>query len=131
MISEDSLRRHMERRKRLVRVFPLVFGALLLLLAAGEAWLLLKSPLLANPFHVMERVRADTLDPGTASLMAAMLPIMVQMCMLLALAVVAFSFAAWNNERRLLAMIALLDQAPVSREIGASENQEREQHETD
>jgi hypothetical protein len=109
MPSPDHLRRQVEIRRRLVRTFPIAGGGLLLLLAVTEGGLLATKPLLANPFHVAERVRADTLDPGTQALMAAMLPLMVQLCMLLALAVVVFAFAAWNNERKYLALIDLLD----------------------
>ncbi|HRZ83215.1 MAG TPA: hypothetical protein P5069_12205 [Candidatus Hydrogenedentes bacterium] len=109
MPAPDRLRRHVEKRRRIVRAFPIAGGGLLLLLSATEGWLLSTKPLFANPLHVAERVRADTLAPGTQALMAAMLPVMVQLCMLLALAVVVFAFAAWSNERKCLELIDYLD----------------------
>lgn len=130
MPSPDRLRRQVEKRRRLVRTFPVAGGGLLLLLAVTEGGLLATKPLFANPFHVAERVRANTLDPGTQALMAAMLPVMVQLCMLLALAVVAFAFAAWNNERKHLALINLLDNQACTRNLSEEDLLGRDDRDT-
>lgn len=129
MSSPDRLRRHVQKRRRIVRTFPIAGGGLLLLLAVTEGGLLATKPLFANPFYVAERVRADTLDPGTQALMAAMLPLMVQLCMLLALAVVVFAFAAWNNERKCLALIDLLDNQACTRNLSGEDTLGREDRE--
>lgn len=126
MSSPDRLRCHVEKRRRLIRTFPVAGGGLLLLLAVTEGGLLATIPLFANPFYVAERVRADTLDPGTQALMAAMLPVMVQLCMLLALAVVVFAFAAWNNERKLLTLIDFLDTQTETRNRSGEDTLGRE-----
>ena len=130
MPSPDRLRRQVEKRRRLVRTFPVAGGGLLLLLAVTEVFLLATKPLFANPFHVAERVRANTLDPGTQALMAAMLPIMVQLCMLLALAVVMLAFAAWNNERKHLALINLLDNQACTRNLSEEDLLGRDDRDT-
>ncbi|HOC72407.1 MAG TPA: hypothetical protein PKL54_06295 [Candidatus Hydrogenedentes bacterium] len=109
MPAPDRLRRHVEKRRRIVRTFPIGFGLLLLQFALTEGVLLATLPLHTNPFYMAECVRADTLDPETLSRMAAMLPVMVQFCMLIELALFVCIFAAWINERKYLALIDLLD----------------------
>ena len=109
MPSPDRLRRQVEKRRRIVRTFPIGFGLLLLQFALTEGVLLATLPLHTNPFYMAECVRADTLDPETLSRMAAMLPVMVQFCMLIELALFVCIFAAWINERKYLALIDLLD----------------------
>ncbi|HQL96197.1 MAG TPA: hypothetical protein PL005_16100 [Candidatus Hydrogenedentes bacterium] len=109
MPSPDRLRRQVEKRRRIVRTFPIGFGLLLLQFALTEGVLLATLPLHTNPFYMAECVRADTLDPETLSRMAAMLPVMVQFCMLIVLALYVCIFAAWINERKYLALIDLLD----------------------
>ena len=109
MSSPDRLRRHVQKRRRIVRTFPIGFGLLLLQFALTEGVLLATLPLHTNPFYMAECVRADTLDPETLSRMAAMLPVMVQFCMLSVLAMYACILAAWINERKYLALIDLLD----------------------
>jgi len=109
MPSPDRLRRQVEKRRRIVRTFPIGFGLLLLQFALTEGVLLAILPLHTNPFYVAECVRTDTLDPETLSSMAAMLPVMVQFCMLIELALFVCIFAAWINERKYLALIDLLD----------------------
>lgn len=130
MPSPDRLRRQVEKRRRIVRTFPIGFGLLLLQFALTEGVLLATLPLHTNPFYMAECVRADTLDPETLSRMAAMLPIMVQFCMLIVLAFYVCIFAVWNNERKYLALIDLLDTQTETRNRSGEDPLGREDRDT-
>ena len=62
-------------------------------------------PLLANPVIVLSRLEDDSIPVSTMALSAAMVPILVLLCLLLTLALVLFAFVAFAHERRYLAII--------------------------
>jgi hypothetical protein len=93
------------KRAWLVRAWPVV-GTLLLFFVLGlGVWLFLSRPLLANPFVVMARLKDDSISSSILSLMAGLLPVVVLMCVVLALAIVLFGFAAFAIEKKYIALI--------------------------
>lgn len=103
-LSEEDLR-FLAKRARLVQAWRYVGAILLAMIVGLGMWLFLSKPLLANPFTVMERLQSNAIAESTIALMAGMLPIVVLMCIALAVAVVLFAFAAFSNEKKYLAII--------------------------
>jgi len=104
----DVDRTWLERRRRLTRTWTPVGVLLVLLLLGGAALAARTAPLLFNPLAVTARLRDGRMDPRTLELMAAMLPVVMLMCLAIALAVLAFAFVAFRNERRYLRIMAAL-----------------------
>lgn len=97
--------RFLSRRARLVQAWPLV-GAILLGLTAGlVVWMYFTNPLLVDPFRVLARLQTDTIPGPTLRLMAALVPILVLLCVALAIALLVFAYASFANERRYLAIV--------------------------
>jgi hypothetical protein len=63
-------------------------------------WLWLAHPLLVNPFEVQQRLQSDMLADSTLVLMALVLPLAIDMCLLLTLVVIVFTVIAFTIERR-------------------------------
>jgi membrane-anchored protein YejM (alkaline phosphatase superfamily) len=99
-----------ERRRRLARSWNLVGTALLLILVGLGATLYFRMPFLANPLRVMDLLKEGTLERSTMELMAAMLPIVVLLCLSVTAIIVVFGFAIFSNERRYIAIIDELEQ---------------------
>jgi len=70
-----------------------------------RGYLLLRRPLLANPFHLMHELQHHAVSEATLVVLAAIGSLMVLATGVLLLVIVAFAFAAMANERRLVAMV--------------------------
>ena len=93
------------QRERLARWWTPV-GILMLAVFGGMVvWLFIRTPNFINPFHVIEQLKAGTLQQGTLVVMAGMLPIMVLGLFLVCCTVIGFGFAIFANERRYLRII--------------------------
>ena len=101
----DEERHFLVKRARLVRAWRYVGSILLAVLLGLAIWLFLTIPLLANPLVVMARLKSDSISESTLTLMAGMLPIVVLMCLVLAVTAVLFVFAAFSNEKKYLKII--------------------------
>ncbi len=112
----DSDRTWMESRRRLTRTWTPVGILLVILLLGGAALAARTAPLLFNPLAVTARLREGRMDPRTLELMAAMLPIVMLMCLAIALAVIVLAFVAFRGERRYLRIIAALLESPAFQE---------------
>jgi hypothetical protein len=108
---DDSDLVFVTRRSALVRRWPVAAWAMLAGIVAVLVFLFYRSPLLVNPWEVASRIKADTVAVPTLTLMAALLPVVFLSCFVLLVALVLFQFAAMANERRLLRIIAALDDA--------------------
>jgi hypothetical protein len=101
-------RAFLRKRAALVRAWPIAGGIMLAALILLTAWLLWSSPFLVNPYAMMERIREGSIEPGTLQLLAGLLPVAVLCILALVAAMVAFSFAAFSNEKRHLRIIDTL-----------------------
>ncbi|NCA71707.1 MAG: hypothetical protein EOM91_16830 [Sphingobacteriia bacterium] len=110
------------RRARMVRSWPLVGTVLIAGVFILWGWLMWSAPMLANPWAVHTRLASAAIPESTLALSAAILPILVFICLLLLLVMIVFAFVVIANERRYLAIImALQDQSGVkSRRLGGS-----------
>jgi len=83
------------------RTVPLVlFGWL-----AFCIWLFVQVPLLANPMHVVDRLRRSDIAPGTIEMMASMLPVLMCVVAFLGLALLLVLWASVRLEWRYLEML--------------------------
>ncbi len=97
--------RFLARRARLVRTWRYVGVILLAMLIGLGMWLFFSKPLVANPFVVMARLKNGSIAGSTMALMAGVLPVVVLICIVLAVTAVLFVFAAFSNEQKYLAII--------------------------
>jgi hypothetical protein len=100
--------RFVEQRRTLSRRWRFAGWFLCAAIAAVLGFLFLKSPLLVAPWEVVARLRTESLPLTTLQTMALMLPITFLGCFVLLVAVVAFQFAAFANEQRLIDVIDTL-----------------------
>jgi hypothetical protein len=92
-------------RTRLANAWRYV-GVLLLVSLVGLAGSLFWfAPLVANPSTVLTRLEGDAIPPSTMALSTALLPVVLLTCILLALGIVLFVFAAFSNERKYLSIV--------------------------
>ena len=86
-----------DRRARFIRAYPLVGSILLCLVIALAIWLFLSTPLLVNPFLVFSELNNNSIAHSNLTLMAAILPVVFLMCIVLTIAILLFGFMAFNN----------------------------------
>jgi uncharacterized membrane protein (UPF0182 family) len=104
----DKERLFLAKRAKLVQAWPLIGSVLLCLVIGLGVWLILFRPFLANPFVVFSQLNTHSIGASDLALMAAILPIMVLMCIALTIAIVLFAFVALKNEKRHMAVIQRL-----------------------
>ena len=96
----ERQRTYLNKRGRLLRYWRFVGVFLVLLWLGLVAWLWIAHPLLVNPIVVQQRLQTDRIAGGTVQLLAAMLPIAVDLALLLTLFVVVLVAVVLRNERR-------------------------------
>lgn len=101
------------KRARLMRTWRYVGAILLAMITGLGVWLFLTKPLLTDPVMVMTRLKSHSIPESTMALMAAMLPVVSLMCIILTVIATLFVFAAFSNEKKYLTIIQR-----ESREIG-------------
>ena len=95
-----------ERRARLVRIWPMAGSVMILLVIGTGVWLVLFNPLLANPVHVMSGLEAGTVHVSSLTLMAAILPFMTLAVLGILVALIAFGFASIRREKKYIEIIS-------------------------
>jgi type VI protein secretion system component VasF len=96
------------KRERLVKSWPYIGSSLICILAGFAGWMWISNPALINPWFVFSELKAESLPDSTVTLMAAMLPVVVIACFLVVLACLLFTFVAFLNEKRHMAIIRRL-----------------------
>jgi len=100
-----------QKRKKLLKLWPITASILLLGIAFLTAWLFWNTPLLINPYAAIEQLNTQSIPDSTTSLMVAMLPIVMLMCLFLTVVLILFMFVAFSNEKRHMAIIERLLQS--------------------
>ncbi len=95
----------LEHRRRLAAAWPLTSAALLALLGGLVAWLLVHSPNLIHPGHVIDGLAAGTLEQPTMQLASVMLPVVVIALLAVVLVGIVFIYVMFAVERRYLGII--------------------------
>ena len=102
----------LDRRRMLFRIWPYVGMLLLVGIAMFAAWLFWKTPLMINPYTVLEQLHAGTMPDSTMALLAGFLSLVLLACLMLLVTMVLVLFAALSNERKYMAIIGKLQAAP-------------------
>lgn len=100
-----------DRRRALIRRWPLVLLVLLLLLAGTWLYLYLQHPVMANAAFVVEAVAAGTLSDEVMQLSTLYLPLVVTVLFFVVAVLLLFLHLAVRNERRYLGIIRRLRQS--------------------
>ncbi|MBU0481618.1 MAG: hypothetical protein KKG47_10990 [Proteobacteria bacterium] len=103
-----------EKRNKLIRLWPVVGSLLAIMIAALAVWLSIKTPLLINPFAIKEGLAANSIPDATLSLMAAMVPLLFPACIALLMMVIIFTTVAIHNEKKHLRIIEKLLAGKIS-----------------
>ena len=98
----------LKKRIKMVRSWPIVGTAIILLEAGLAGWLLWKHPLLINPQAVLSKLKEGSLPDSSLSLMAAFLPFVIILCLALLAMLILFAFLALANEKKHMAIIQAL-----------------------
>ena len=109
------------KRTRFVQTWRYVGAILLVMLIGLGMWLFWSKPLLADPFVVLSRLNSGSVPASTMALMAGLLPVVVLMCMVLAITIVLFAFAAFSNEKKYLTIIKTKTEVAPPIELGESQ----------
>ena len=97
--------RFLQRRRQLLRAWSIAGPLLLVVLIVLCVWLFLAFPLMFNPFEVVTRLEAGSLQPATLQLMALFLPLAMLMLLFIVLVILLLVFSALANDRKYLAII--------------------------
>jgi len=120
MLLSNEEQQFLAKRSRFVKAWPYVGAILLVMLIGLGMWLFWSKPLLANPFVVLSRLNSSSVPASTMVLMAGLLPVVVLMCVVLAITIVLFAFAAFSNEKKYLAIIKTKTEVAPAMEPGES-----------
>ncbi len=105
-----------ERRKKLIKIWPTAGSGLGITMIILTAWLYSKTPLLIDPFTTMHRLSEGSIPETTLMLMAGMLPILFLACLGLLVMLIIFVTVMLHNEKRYLTMIETLSRKSPSAE---------------
>ncbi|MBF2097447.1 MAG: hypothetical protein IGQ88_03585 [Gloeomargaritaceae cyanobacterium C42_A2020_066] len=108
----DTDRQFLRQRRFWVRTWPAVGFGLLTLDAGLILWFWTGQADLFNPWVVSRNLMANPVPQSTVFLMAALFPLVFNLCLLLAAAVVILGFGVMRQERRYLAIIDRLRHDP-------------------
>lgn len=97
--------RFVEKRASLMRTWRYVGTIMLAMIIGFGVWLFFSKPLLADPFIVMTKLESNSIPESTMALMAGILPVVILMCIVLAISIILFVFASFSNEKKYLKII--------------------------
>ncbi|MCB1861357.1 MAG: hypothetical protein KDI47_06455 [Gammaproteobacteria bacterium] len=101
----EKERRFLDKRRKLLTIWPPAGYLLLAMLALLAGWLFWSAPLLVNPHLVWAGLQSGSITEANLQLMAGMLPVVTLLLLVVCLIVVLFVFAAFSNEKRELKLI--------------------------
>ena len=94
-----------EKRRKLVALWPYAGVGLLAGMLGFAAWLWFFVPTMINPLVTAEAIKNGALEETTLYAMALMLPALLLACLGAFAVVVALFFVAFGNERKLIDII--------------------------
>ena len=100
--------RFLDKRRTLIRAWRYAGPALVACLLALLVFLLVRTPLLINPFVVAEQLESGTLDESSLTVMAAILPVLFWAVLFMLAIIVVFLYVVMAREKRYLEMIDVL-----------------------
>ena len=100
-----EMRQIISRRRRLIRIWPVIALLLGTVTAGFYAWAFFQRPILVNPLHVLELMQTGNLDSATQALLAVTAPMLFLAVGLLVLLLLAFVTAGLVSEGRLMRVL--------------------------
>jgi|ACQI01.1.fsa_nt_gi succinate dehydrogenase hydrophobic anchor subunit len=94
-----------QKRKKLIALWPYAAGFLILLLAGLVAFLWMQTPWLINPYAAMVRIQDNSFDYGSLQMMAMIVPILFSALILILLVFTLLMFAVIQREKKYIALI--------------------------
>lgn len=98
-------RRFLEKRKKIVRLWPYTGALMLTVLTALVIFLYTTAPLLIDPFETASRIRSEAVSDATLRVSALLLPIAFGTICLLLVALLWVMHLAFENEKRYFALL--------------------------
>lgn len=99
MINQKD-RNFIDKRKKLHRYWPIMGTTMILMMLGLVIYLFIRTPKLINPFLVIELIKANTLDPRTMILLAAMCPVLTIFLLVTVAVVIIYVWAFMVLEGR-------------------------------
>jgi hypothetical protein len=93
------------RRRTFLALWPWAGGAMIAALLGFAIWLWLAVPLMINPWAAIRAAEGGSIDDTTLTAMALMLPILLIACLVVLVVMIGVLFAAFANEKKLIAMV--------------------------
>ncbi len=109
MTLDQTQRKFLQQRRKLIRTWRWMGLSLLLAMAATMIWLWIEQPLLVNPYEVIDRLESGEIENSTLAVMAMMLPLLFLICFFLLAVVVLFAYISFSNEKKHLSIIDTLN----------------------
>ena len=94
-----------EKRRTMLALWPYAGGGMLTGMFGFAAWLWIFAPAMINPMITVEAIQSGALEETTLYVMAVLLPILMLALLGGFVVVVALFFVAFNNERKLIAIL--------------------------
>ncbi len=98
-----------EKRAKLAQSWPIVGSMIFIVILVFAGWLWLSNPYLINPWAVFAEINSGSIPHSTLTLMAAILPVVMITCLFILIIGLVFSFVAFSNERKHIAIIRRLN----------------------
>ena len=90
---------YLEKRRKLLKSWPYVGPLLLLCIVGFAGYLYINTPWLINPYEVLSRLEAGTMQQSTIETMALLLPVLFLVVCFLLIVIVVIMYAAFSNEK--------------------------------
>ncbi|MCB1615813.1 MAG: hypothetical protein KDI30_07345 [Pseudomonadales bacterium] len=104
----DEQNSFLAKREKLTRQWKWAGSVLLGWSVLLYGYLFFFSPLLANPFYVIERIKEGDMERSTLELMAVLLPVVTGTLFLVLLVFILLSFVIFKNEKKYQEIIAAM-----------------------
>ena len=114
----------LEKRRKLNKAWPIVGTIMMISLVILALYLFFSSPLLINPYKVIELIKANKLSPTTMRLMAVIMPVLVIGLLGTVFICIFYTWLFMIIEKRYLKMLDNRDEKNQRQKSDAS-NEER------
>ncbi|MCD4784498.1 MAG: hypothetical protein K8T10_11810 [Candidatus Eremiobacteraeota bacterium] len=104
MLSDDDLK-FIEKRKKINKYWPIIGITLPLMLISVFLYLFLRTPKLANPYHVVDLLNTNKLDPTSMSILSVICPLTIDFLFITMGILIIYVWLAVKMERKYIRMI--------------------------
>jgi hypothetical protein len=109
MTLSDADRAFLDRRRKLLTLWPWTGAGMIAGILGFATWLWMAVPLMINPWATIAAIESGRLEETTLTVMAVMLPILMLACLGVMVVLIGLLFAVFANERRLISLVEKQD----------------------